>query len=69
MTALETGVRVRDVEVRPIEGLVDGPQGRVRIEPKAMAVLVELARRAGRVCSRDELQQKVWPRASRPTTY
>ncbi|MDX1499653.1 MAG: winged helix-turn-helix domain-containing protein [Woeseiaceae bacterium] len=59
---MEAGFRLGDAEVRPVEGLVDGPAGRVRIEPKAMAVLVELARHAGEVCSREQIQDQVWPR-------
>jgi len=36
------------------------PAAAVQIEPKVMAVLVCLARRAGRVVSKDELVQEVW---------
>ena len=62
MSGLESGFCIGDAVIRPVEGLVDGPCGRVRIEPKAMAVLLELARNAGEVCSREQLQQTVWPR-------
>ena len=62
MTGLESGFYIADAEVRPLEGLVVGPVGRVRIEPKSMAVLVELAQHAGSVCSREQIQQRVWPR-------
>ena len=37
------------------------PNETVRIEPKAMEVLVVLAERAGGVVSRDELLSSVWP--------
>lgn len=62
MTELEGGFRLDGVEVRPLEGLIAGPAGGARVEPKAMAVLVELARHAGEVCSREQVQQAVWPR-------
>lgn len=45
-----------------MEGLIIGPAGSVRVEPKAMAVLLELAKHGGEVCSRDQIQQAVWPR-------
>jgi DNA-binding winged helix-turn-helix (wHTH) protein len=35
-----------------------------RVEPKAMAVLVRLAKRAGQVLSHDELLSGVWPAAA-----
>ena len=62
LTGPETGFRLGDTVVHPLEGIVDGPAGRVRIEPKAMAVIVELARHAGEVCSREQIQEQVWPR-------
>ncbi len=62
MKGLEAGFRIGDAEIRPMEGLIIGPAGRVRIEPKSMAVLVELASHAGEVCSREQIQAKVWPR-------
>ena len=43
------------------EGTVAGPGGSVRLEPKVMAVLAELASHRGRVVSRDELLDAVWP--------
>ena len=47
--------------VDPREGTVAGPGGIARLEPKVMGVLVALARQAGRVASRDELFEEVWP--------
>jgi DNA-binding winged helix-turn-helix (wHTH) protein/TolB-like protein/Tfp pilus assembly protein PilF len=38
-----------------------GAGGTVRVEPKAMEVLMALAERAGQVVSRDELLAAVWP--------
>jgi DNA-binding winged helix-turn-helix (wHTH) protein len=43
------------------EGTVTGPGGTVRLEPKVMDVLTTLASQPGRVVSRDELLEKVWP--------
>jgi TolB-like protein len=59
---LEAGFSLDSIEVRPLEGMVAGPAGNARVEPKAMAVLMELARHAGEVCSREQVQQAVWPR-------
>lgn len=49
-------------EVFPLEGRVAGPGGDLRVEPKAMAVLVELARHAPDICPREQIVQSVWPR-------
>jgi len=40
---------------------VTGPAGSLRLEPRVMAVLSELARQRGRVVSRQELHDTVWP--------
>ncbi len=45
----------------PREGVVVGPGGTVRLEPKVMKVLSVLTNHPGRVVSRDELMDKVWP--------
>ena len=47
--------------VDPREGTVVGPGGTVRLEPKVMEVLSVLSRHPGRVVSRDELLDAVWP--------
>lgn len=47
--------------VDPREGTVVGPGGRVRLAPKVMEVLVALAEHPGRVVSREELLDTVWP--------
>jgi DNA-binding winged helix-turn-helix (wHTH) protein len=43
------------------EGTVTGPGGSLRLEPRVMAVLTELARHHGRVVSRQELLETIWP--------
>ena len=57
---LESGFRLGDHRVRPLEGKVDGPEGDRHIQPKAMEVLLVLAARPGQVISRQELLDKVW---------
>ena len=47
--------------VDPREGSVSGPGGTVRLEPKVMEVLAVLTSRPGRLVSRDELLDAVWP--------
>ena len=47
--------------VDPLEGTVAGTGGTVRLEPKVMAVLGVLTKHPGRVVSRDELLESVWP--------
>jgi len=47
--------------VDPLEGTVAGSGGSVRLEPKVMEVLGVLTRHPGRVVSRDELLDAVWP--------
>ena len=43
------------------EGTVTGPGGSLRLEPRVMAVLTELARHRGRVVSRQQLHDTIWP--------
>lgn len=59
---LEEGFRIGERDVFPLEARIVGPGGSVRIEPKAMAVLLELARHAPGVRSRDQIVEVVWPR-------
>jgi TolB-like protein/Tfp pilus assembly protein PilF len=60
--AIESGFRIGDRQVHPSEGRIAGPTGALRIEPKAMAVLLDLARHAGQVRSREDIIGNVWPR-------
>jgi len=46
--------------ISPAESLVSSNDVSIRIEPKAMEVLVYLASRSGEVISRDELERDVW---------
>jgi TolB-like protein/Tfp pilus assembly protein PilF len=62
MAARSSGFRLNGRPVWPASGEIDSPTGRVRVEPKAMAVLVMLAEADGAVVSRETLIQAVWPR-------
>lgn len=46
--------------VTPLRGVIHGPDGHRRITPKAMDVLLCLARRPGEVVDRETFQQEVW---------
>jgi TolB-like protein/predicted Zn-dependent protease len=59
---LEAGFCIGAREVFPLEGRIAGPKGALRVEPKAMAVLLELARHAPHVRTRQQIVQAVWPR-------
>src|SRR5574337_1155674 len=59
---LEDGFRIGVLDVLPLEGRIAGPDKSVRVEPKAMQVLVELARHAPAVRTRRQIEQTVWPR-------
>jgi DNA-binding winged helix-turn-helix (wHTH) protein/TolB-like protein/Flp pilus assembly protein TadD len=54
-------LRIGDWQVDPATNELARPGEVVRIEPKAMEVLVALAGRAGRAVSREELLAAVWP--------
>ncbi len=47
-------------KVRPRRLQVEGPQGTERLQPRVMAVLVQLSDCAGQVVTRDELLARVW---------
>jgi len=52
--------RVGPWRVDPIKSVLERKDYRVRVEPKAMRVLVHLAERAGEDVSREEILQAVW---------
>jgi len=56
----ERPFRVGGWLVEPAVGCVSGGGGAVKLEPKVMDLLVHLARRPGRVLSREELEEAVW---------
>lgn len=55
-----TPFRVGVVSIFPAEGRIDGPAGTEQVDPKVMAVMVELAAGAGSVVARDNLLERVW---------
>lgn len=58
---LSTGTfRVADWKVDPATGLVSRGEASTRLEPKAMEVLLCIARHPGKVVSRRELEDTVW---------
>jgi TolB-like protein/DNA-binding winged helix-turn-helix (wHTH) protein/Tfp pilus assembly protein PilF len=59
--ALESGFRLDQVTVEPTTGLVAGPAGREKLDPKVMDVLVMLAQHAGHVVMREEMLTRLWP--------
>jgi len=52
--------RLGDVEVLPAPGLIRGPGGTRKLDPKVMAVLLRLAAAEGNVVSRETLLEEVW---------
>jgi len=59
---LGAGFQLSAYRVCPRENRIEGPDGQSRLEPKAMAVLLELAFHAPEVCTREQLIEQVWPR-------
>lgn len=57
---LDQGFSLDAYVVHPTLNRVDGPSGPVRLEPRIMAVLMCLARRAGAVVPRQDLFLEVW---------
>lgn len=61
MTSLETnGFQLEDWRITPAEGTLARGDEVVRLEPKAMEVLVYFATRPGEVITREELERDVW---------
>lgn len=60
-TWLPDGFRLSNWRVWPDQGKLSAGDDSLHLEPKVMEVLVYLARHAGRVVSRDELLDAIWP--------
>src|SRR5512145_1151140 len=58
--SLASGFHLGDRAVSPDLGRISSPGGEIHVEPRAMQVLVALARRSGDTVSRDELIEAVW---------
>lgn len=52
--------RLFSLDVAADTGIITGPGGTERVDPKVMAVLVELAARPGELVSRDDLLLGIW---------
>jgi len=63
MSTLAQGFALEALRVEPHSGLVSGPGGRERLDPKVMDVLVHMAEHAGQVVLREELFARLWPKA------
>ncbi|MES9823350.1 MAG: winged helix-turn-helix domain-containing tetratricopeptide repeat protein [Candidatus Thiodiazotropha endolucinida] len=59
--------RILNWNVDPVSGYIGDGQKVTKLEPKVMAVLAFLARQAGEVVTREELEQTVW--AGRVVSY
>lgn len=53
-------LRIGENLVDPARGLIRGPAGEARLEPKVMDVLCALAGRGGEVVTREELIESIW---------
>ena len=60
---LEHGFLLGYLRIDPAEGVVTGPGGREKLDPKVMDVLVLMARNAGHVVLREDLLAQLWPNA------
>jgi len=56
--------RINDLHIDPTIGLVRGPEGSVRLEPRVLAVLLALARQPGTLVARGDLLEEIWPGAA-----
>ncbi|MCB1037651.1 MAG: winged helix-turn-helix domain-containing protein, partial [Acidobacteria bacterium] len=57
---MDGGFRLGPWRVLPRLGRLEGPEGSHQLEPKMMAVLLELARRSGEPVSNRQLLEGVW---------
>ena len=53
--------QIGDMDVSFRAGEIEGPAGRVSVDPQPMAVLAHLADHVGQFCSRDALMASAWP--------
>lgn len=61
MNTLAQGFTLDALRVEPRTGIVTGPGGRERLDPKVMDVLVLMAGRPGEVVLREDLLAALWP--------
>lgn len=61
MSPIAHGFTLDALRVEPAAGLVAGPGGNERLDPKVMDVLVQMAEHAGQVVLREDLLARLWP--------
>src|SRR5687767_1634252 len=61
MNSLTPGFALDELRVEPLTGVLSGPGGSERLDPKVMDVLVEMAEHAGQVVLREDLHARLWP--------
>ncbi len=61
MSTLAQGFALETLRVEPLTGLVSGPGGHERLDPKVMDVLVHMAERPRQMVPREELLARLWP--------
>lgn len=57
---IDRDFQIGEWRVEPRRGIISGPQGRRRLEPRVMDVLAYLARRNGDPASQEEIVRAVW---------
>ena len=57
---LHIGFQLEEFTVRPVKNVVEGPSGSIHVSPRAMELLLALARKPGFVVSRGQLKEMVW---------
>lgn len=55
------GFALDALQVEPLMGVVSGPGGREKLDPKVMDVLMDMADHAGQVVLREDLLARLWP--------
>ena len=61
MNPLNQGFQLEGLRIEPETGMVSGPGGREKLDPKVMDVLLLMAQRAGEVVHREDLLSTLWP--------
>lgn len=57
----QAGFWINELRVDPALGVLRGPEGEVRLEPRVLEVLRALARQPGNLVTRRELLDEIWP--------
>lgn len=57
---VDKGFRTRGLCIDSVSGTIEGPAGIEHVDPRVMAVFVALARRSGRLVTREQLLDEIW---------